>query len=392
MPSRARTVGGMSHRRGTPSRLALSVTAVLLLAGCGADPPEPADEVATTTSDTSTGAGSQPATTPPTAGSGPIEGFGPAESVATDITVPWGVAFLPDGDALVAERTTGRILRVTPEGQQSDEVTIPDVADLGEGGLLGLAVSPTYDADGFLYAYYTTEDDNRIVRFTLGGSPEVLVDGIANEEIHNGGRIAFGPDGMLYAGVGDAGNTDSSQDPGSLNGKILRMTPQGTPPPDNPFPGSLVYSLGHRNVQGLAWDESGAMYGVEFGQNEFDEVNVIEPGGNYGWPLVEGEGDTDGGRFINPLVTWTTDEASPSGAAVIGETLYVAALRGQRLWTIPVTGPGQLGEPVSVLDGVYGRLRTVAAAPDGALWLTSSNTSRGEPLDGDDHVYRFPAP
>jgi len=381
----------------TPSRTALILAASLILVGCGSDSPETDDEAGADSSQPSSAVPTQP---PPTATSttqaqgepGPIAGFGPAESVGSDISVPWGVAFLPDGDALVAERTTGQILRVTAQGEQSEEMTLPDVVDLGEGGLLGLAVSPSYDSDGLVYAYYTTEDDNRIVRFTLGGEVEVILDGIANEEIHNGGRIAFGPDGMLYAGIGDAGNTDNSQDSDSLNGKILRMTPEGTPPADNPFPDSLVYSLGHRNVQGLAWDDSGAMYGVEFGQNEFDEVNAIESGGNYGWPIVEGEGDTDGGRFINPLVTWTTDEASPSGAAVIGQILYVAALGGQRLWTIPVTGPGQLGEPVPILEGVYGRLRTVAEAPDGALWLTSSNTSRGEPLDGDDHVYRFPAP
>ncbi len=326
----------------------------------------------------------------PDTGAGPIPGFGAAEPVASDISVPWGVAFLPAGDALVAERTTGRILRVTPDGEQSDVRTLPDVADMGEGGLLGLAVSPTYARDGLIYAYYTTERDNRIVRFTMDGAPEVLLDGIANGDIHNGGRIAFGPDGMLYAGTGDAGNSDDAQDPDSLNGKILRITPAGEPPADNPFPGSPVYSIGHRNVQGLAWDDSGAMYGVEFGQNRFDEVNRIEPGGNYGWPIVEGTGDLEG-RFINPLVTWTTDEASPSGAAVVGRTLYVAALGGRRLWTVPITGPGQLGAPVAVLDGVYGRLRTVVVAPDGALWLTSSNRSRGQPLAGDDHVYRFPA-
>lgn len=372
----------------TSSRLAATLAAAVMVAGCGADARQSNDD-GTTDSSGPTSAVPSPAPSTTPAGTGPIEGFGPAESVASDISVPWGVAFLPDGDALVAERTTGRILRVTPRGEQSEERTLPDVADLGEGGLLGLAVSPAYDTDGFVYAYYTTEDDNRIVRFTLDGPPEVLLDGIANEEIHNGGRIAFGPDGMLYAGVGDAGNSDNAQDPDSLNGKILRMTPDGAAPTDNPFPGSLVYSIGHRNVQGLAWDDSGAMYGVEFGQNRFDEVNLIVAGGNYGWPIVEGRGELEG-RFVNPLVTWTTDEASPSGAAVIGETLYVAALGGRRLWTIPVTGPGQLGEPVAVLDGVYGRLRTVVEAPDGALWLTSSNTSRGEPLDGDDHVYRFP--
>ncbi|CAN5241111.1 PQQ-dependent sugar dehydrogenase [soil metagenome] len=371
---------------------AAAVVIALAVAGCGESEPDrgPREGTAIEAPAPDT---TEPAETSdsPTAGTEPRRGgFGEAVSVATDIQVPWGVAFLPDGDALVAERPTGRILRVTPEGQQSEEMTVPDVADLGEGGLLGLATSPAYDEDGLVYAYLTTDQDNRIVRFELGGEPELILDGIASESIHNGGRIAFGPDGMLYAGTGDAGNTDNAQDPDSLNGKILRMTPEGTPPPDNPFPDSLVYSLGHRNVQGLAWDASGALYGVEFGQNEFDEVNLIEPGGNYGWPLVEGEGDTDGGRFTNPLVTWTTAESSPSGAAVLDETLYVAALRGERLWSIPVTGPGRLGEPTALLEGAFGRLRTVAQAPDGAMWLTTSNTSRGDPRPGDDQVFRLP--
>lgn len=370
-------------------RPAVALTVLVLAAGCGADdanptgrssapPPPPA-----TTTDGSTASESVAVE------DGPIPGFGPAQSVASDIGVPWGVAFLPGGDALVAERTTGRILRVTAAGEQSEEMTVPGVADLGEGGLLGLAVSPSYADDGYVYAYFTGRDDNRIVRLTAGAEPEVLLAGIANGEIHNGGRLAFGPDGLLYAGTGDAGNTANAQDPDSLNGKILRLTPDGDAPADNPTPGSPVYSLGHRNVQGLAWDDAGTLYAVEFGSSVFDEVNAIEPGGNYGWPEVEGAGGTGQG-FLDPLITWRTSESSPSGAAVAGDTLYVAALGAEKLWAIPITAPGQLGEPVALLEGVFGRLRTVAVAPDGALWLTSSNTSRGEPLDGDDHVYRFP--
>ena len=197
---------------------------------------------------------------------------------------------------------------------------------------------------------------------------------------------------MLYAGVGDAGVTGRAQDPASLNGKILRLTPDGAPAPRNPTAGSPVYSSGHRNVQGLAWDAAGRMFASEFGQNDLDEINLIQAGGNYGWPEVEGSGDTDGGRFTNPLVTWTVSEASPSGIAVTADTLYVAALRGQRLWTVPLAA-GQPGEPTAVLQDAHGRLRTVQAAPDGALWLTTSNTDgRGDPRDGDDHLLRFPAP
>ncbi|HEU4346277.1 MAG TPA: PQQ-dependent sugar dehydrogenase, partial [Actinoplanes sp.] len=217
--------------------------------------------------------------------------------------------------------------------------------------------------------------------------PEVIFDGLAKAGNHNGGRIAFGPDGMLYVGTGDAAEPSRSQDPRSPNGKILRLTPDGDPAPGNPDAGSPVWSMGHRNVQGLAWSADGTMYASEFGQNRFDEVNLIEPGKNYGWPVVEGTGNDS--RYENPMVTWRTSEASPSGAAISGDTLYVAALRGQRLWTVPLHG----GEPRAEFTGRYGRLRTVAFAPDGALWLTTSNTDRGpEPEPGgDDRVLRFPA-
>ncbi|RKN45404.1 PQQ-dependent sugar dehydrogenase [Micromonospora endolithica] len=319
--------------------------------------------------------------------------LGAAQEVAQGLDVPWGLAFLPDGDALVAERDTGRVLRLTPGGGTARPVyEVPGVAAGGEGGLLGLAVSPGFAQDNLVYAYLTTERDNRIVRFRLdGGTPEVVFDGIAKAGFHNGGRIAFGPDGMLYAGTGDAGQTQLSQDPESPSGKILRLTPDGAPAPGNPTAGSPVYSLGHRNVQGLAWDSSGRMFATEFGQNELDEVNRIEPGRNYGWPRVEGEGDTDGGRYTNPLVTWPTREASPSGMAIAGGTAYVAALRGERLWTIPLDGD-RLGEPAARFEGDYGRLRTVQVAPDGALWVTTSNTDgRGDVRDGDDRILRFPA-
>ncbi|GAA0242804.1 PQQ-dependent sugar dehydrogenase [Cryptosporangium japonicum] len=281
------------------------------------------------------------------------------------------------------ERDSGRILRLTAGGGQAREVyRVPGVEAAGEGGLLGLAT-----ADGLVYAYHTAERDNRVVRFRLdGGTPEVIVDGIAKAGNHNGGRIAFGPDGMLYIGTGDAGETSRSQDPESLNGKILRVTPEGAPAPGNPDAGSAVYSLGHRNVQGLAWDAAGRLFATEFGQNDVDEVNRIEPGRNYGWPDVEGDGG--GGRYTDPLVTWPTGDASPSGIAISGDTAYVAALRGERLWTVPLDG----GRPVAEFEGRFGRLRTVQIAPDGALWMTTSNTDgRGDTREADDRILRFPA-
>ena len=321
---------------------------------------------------------------------------GDAEVVATGLEVPWGLSFLPTGDALVGERMTGDIYEIPADGGERTLVgTVPDVEPLGEGGLLGIAVDPLFIHDSFVYAYLTTATDNRIVRFRLEPDGpgiydlEVILDGIAAAANHDGGALAFGPDGMLYAGVGDAGNPDNAQDPDSLNGKILRMDPLGNPPIEdpNPDPDSLVWSMGHRNVQGLAWDDDGRLWATEFGQNAFDEVNLIEPGGNYGWPEVEGVGGDP--AYVDPLVTWSTDQASPSGAAILGDTLYVGALRGQRLWRIPLSD-GEAGEPEALLHDDYGRLRSVVTGPDGMLWITTSNRDgRGEFDDGDDRVLRL---
>lgn len=317
--------------------------------------------------------------------------FSRPEVVATGLQIPWGMAFLPDGSALVAERNTARIMQLRPGQAPVHVATVPGVVPAGEAGLLGLAVSPTYAQDGFVYAYFTANADNRIVRFRLAtpGTQETVRSGIPKASIHDGGRIAFGPDGMLYAGTGDANNSSNSQNLNSLAGKILRMRPDGTVPPDNPFANSLVYSLGHRNVQGLAWDAAGRMYATEFGQNTFDEVNHIVAGGNYGWPTCEGTCNDP--RFRNPIVVWTTAEASPSGAAVAGNWLFAAALRGQRLWLVPLNGSGGAGTPISELQGAYGRLRTVAVGPDGYLWIATSNRDgRGNPVPADDRVVRFP--
>ena len=310
--------------------------------------------------------------------------------IATGLQVPWGVAFLPGGDALVSERTTARIVRVPAAGGPAQPVMqVPDVdTNAGEGGLLGLAVSPTYARDQLVYAYLTTAQDNRVVRFKLGAQPQPILTGLDRNVIHDGGRIAFGPDGMLYIGTGDAGNGPVAQDPESLNGKILRLRPNGGIPDDNPFRGSPVWSVGHRNVQGLAWDRAGRLWESELGQDAVDEINLIRPARNYGWPRVEGRGNTAGGRFTNPLVTWSPAEASPSGAAVAGGALYVGALRGQRLWRVPLDGE-RTGRPQALLDGRYGRLRTVLVAPDGALWVTTSNRDgRGNPSPDDDRIIR----
>jgi glucose/arabinose dehydrogenase len=311
--------------------------------------------------------------------------------LATGLRVPWGLAFLPDGSALIGERDTGRILRLPRAGGRPRAVMrLSGVdTDAGEGGLLGLAVSPRYARDGLVYAYYTSSRDNRIVRFRLGGRVRAIVTGIARSTYHNGGRIAFGPDGMLYAGTGDAGLRANAQNRSSLSGKILRVRSNGSVPANNPFQRSRVYSLGHRNVQGLAWDRARRLWATEFGQNRLDEVNRIRRGRNYGWPEVEGRGGTHGGRYTNPVVTWPVSQASPSGAAVRGNALYVAALRGERLWRVPLLRRG-VGTPRALLVSRYGRLRTIAAAPDGSLWVTTSNRDgRGDPHPHDDRILRL---
>ena len=311
-------------------------------------------------------------------------------TIATGLQVPWGIAFLPGGDALVSERTTGRILRISPDGSRKRTVMrVPGVdTNSGEGGLLGLAVSPRYARDRLVYAYFTSASDNRIVRFRLGGRVRPILTGIQRGFNHNGGRIAFGPDGKLYAGVGEAGDTRLAQDRSSPNGKILRMNPDGSVPRGNPF-NSLVWSLGHRNVQGLAWDSRGRLWATEFGQNEFDEVNLIRKGHNYGWPEVEGRGSTDGGRFTNPVVTWRTSEASPSGAAIRRGTLYIGALQGQAVLRVRLDGTSAR-KLSPLLRGAYGRIRTVVRAPDGSLWVSTSNRDgRGAPERADDRILRI---
>ena len=312
-------------------------------------------------------------------------------TVARGLSVPWGVDFLPgrNGDALVAERTTGRIVRIArPGGRKRVVMRIPGVdTGAGEGGLLGLAVSPGYSRDKLVYAYFTSGRDNRIVRFRLGGRVRPVLTGLRRAEVHNGGRLEFGRDGKLYASVGDAGDRSLAQDRGSLNGKILRLNPDGSAPADNPIRGSRVYSLGHRNVQGLAFDRSGRLWAPEFGQNSFDEVNLIRGGRNYGWPFVEGRG-TGGGRFVSPKVVWRTSDSSPSGAAIRGRNLYVAALRGETLFRIRLRAT-RAGRPRAVLSRRYGRIRTVVVAPDRSLWVATSNRDgRGDPRRGDDKLLR----
>jgi glucose/arabinose dehydrogenase len=354
------------------ARIGIAGTAVVLLAlaGCTATPSD-----------------ADPARTP--TGTGLVVPEGTPTDVVTGLDAPWEVV-LVDGTPLISLRNSGEVLELLDDGSTRTVGTVPDVQPGGEAGLLGMAVAE----DGALYTYSTAADGNRIERFALEGSAgsyalgaeETVLDGLPANSFHDGGRIAFGPDGMLYASVGDAGDAGSAQDREALSGKILRMTPDGGVPDDNPFDGSLVWSLGHRNVQGLGWASDGTMFAAEFGQDAWDELNVIEPGENYGWPEVEGEGG--GGRFTDPVQVWRTDDASPSGLAVIDDTVFVANLRGEVLRAIPVDEPGTARE---LYAGEHGRLRSVLEGPDGTLWIVTNNTDgRGQPRDGDDRILSVP--
>ncbi|WP_431901799.1 YbhB/YbcL family Raf kinase inhibitor-like protein [Nonomuraea sp. bgisy101] len=310
------------------------------------------------------------------------------------LDLPWGVAFLPDGGALVAERDRFEIVRVSATGQKTTVGKITEaVTTTGEGGLLGLALSPNFATDHYVYAMHTSASDNRVVRFKFEnnaiGPREALVTGIVKNKFHNGGRIAFGPDGMLYITTGDGQVSSRAQDLNSLNGKILRVTPTGAGAPGNPFPNApRVYSLGHRNPQGLAWDSQGRLWESEFGDGTWDELNIIQAGKNYGWPTCEGRcSDT---RYVNPVQQWDVAAASPSGIEIVNDWIYMAAVRGARLWVMKING-NTTDTPRAFFNGRWGRLRTIVKTPDGGLWLTSTNNDKngGTPSTIDNDVVRL---
>jgi glucose/arabinose dehydrogenase len=329
-------------------------------------------------------------TSPDTADAGPPKVVG---TIATGLEAPWGVGFLPNGDAVVTERDTRRVLLLEAPSYDEREIGVISAAvsngDLGgEAGLLGVAVSPDFASDRLLYFYLSTATDNRIVKATLEngrlGTPEVILDGIPHGQVHDGGRLAFGPDGYLYASTGETGEGELAQDRNTLAGKILRITTDGDPAPGNPFEDSEIWSYGHRNVQGLAFDDQDRLWASEFGYHTFDELNLIEPGDNYGWPMVEGRGGENG--LVDPQVVWGTDVASPSGLAWLDGHVWLASLRGERLWRVDVQG-ARASNPTDFFVGQYGRMRTVVVTPDGQLWVTTSNRDgRGQPRSGDDRI------
>ena len=365
-----------------PLAIALAVSAAL--SGC----------TATDSERTPTGVSTGPpaSQTPTTDGSasplGAVSPTGELEVLVTGLRAPWSIAPLPTGSTLMSERDTGRVLELMPDGDVRVVGTVPGVVPGGEGGLLGVAARDSGTA--YLYAYFTATSDNRIVRMPLTGAPgtyglgdvEVLLAGIPKARTHNGGRLTFGPDGMLYATTGDAQQTGLSQDPRSLAGKILRLTPEGAVPADNPIEGSYTYSFGHRNPQGLVFDRTGQLWAAEFGQNTWDELNRIEPGANYGWPVVEGIGGRSG--FVDPVQQWATSEASPSGLGIVGDTLFLASLRGQRLWAVDIDDPGT---STAFFVSELGRIRDAVAVGDDRLLIVTNNTDgRGSPRADDDRL------
>lgn len=375
----------------------LAAAALLVVTGCSSDDgPGPLG---------GRSAPSGPATSSAPAGVTPSASLPPAKgtvrvvsTLAEGLKSPWGLAELPEGDLLVSSRDEGTITRVDAEsGTKTVIGSVPGVAPAGEGGLLGIALSPTYASDHLVYAFFTTESDNRVARMLYDekkpadeqlGSPDTILRGIPKGNIHNGGRIAFGPDKMLYAGTGETGERGLGQDLKSLAGKILRMTPDGQPAPGNPYPNSLVYSPGHRNVQGLAWDADNRLWASEFGQDTWDELNLIEPGKNYGWPVVEGKAHKAG--YVDPVVQWRTSEASPSGIAYAEGSIWMAGLRGERLWRVPLDGRESEAPAQAFLKGKYGRLRTVLSAGGDKVWLVTSETdTRGTPQPGDDKILQL---
>ncbi len=366
----------------------LATILVLLLVGaCAQAEPAAQDEAATPESPSSEATASPGS--PPASPSGSARSSRPRviATIAEDLEAPWGLAFLPDGSALVTERDSGRVLQVT-ERRVREVGQVAEARANGEGGLLGVAVSPTFARDDRVFFYASTETDNRVLRTTFRngrlGDLEPVLRGIPLGSNHDGGRMVFGPDQMLYVSTGEAGQPDLAQDDSSLGGKILRITPTGQPAPGNPDARSPIWTSGHRNVQGLAFDSDGNLWASEFGQSTFDELNLIEKGRNYGWPIVEGKGGRDG--LQDPQVTWSTDEASPSGLAFLDGRLWLGALRGERLWRVDVRGRRASAER-GFLVGEYGRVRTVVAAPDGNLWVTTSNRDgRGDPAAEDDRI------
>lgn len=344
-----------------------------------------------------TAAGQTPGTGSPDASASGDLVPGQVTEIASGLDMPWGLTFLPDGSALVAGRFSAEIRHIPPQGGETTLVgQVPDVETSAEGGLLGLAASPEFTQDRTVFAYVSSSPTNRVLALHIAedfrslSQVRVVLDGIVTANRHHGGRLRFGPDGTLWITTGDAFEPENHADRESLNGKVLRIRPDGSIPEDNPF-GTPVFTTGHRNVQGIAFGPDGTVYASELGLNDWDELNVLRAGADYGWPDAEGP---DGAGGERPIFSLRPDETSPSGIAYAGGAVWMAGLGGQRLWRLPVVNGVPTGEPVAYLTEEYGRLRTIEVAPDGSLWITTSNTD-GATLggtatrDGDDRILRI---
>ena len=322
---------------------------------------------------------------------GPAGGAPRVHTVAAGLEVPWALAFASDGRLFVTERP-GR-LRVISQGRLvAEPLATLEVAQSGEAGLMGLALAPDFDRSGQLYVCYTARRPsvNRVSRLTVrerrASDERIVLDDLPAAGIHDGCRLKFGPDGKLYVTLGDAARPADAQRREVLAGKILRLEPDGSVPAGNPFRDSPVWSLGHRNPQGLAWDAAGRLWASEHGSSAHDEINLIQPGRNYGWPEVQGDATRDG--MVPPAVHSGSATWAPSGMAFLDGSLYVAGLRGRRLLKVTLRD-GRVAGTASLLESAYGRLRDVAAGPDGALYVTTSNRDgRGSPARDDDRILR----
>lgn len=339
---------------------------------------------------------------------------GALDTVAQGLDTPWEIRFLPDGDLLVTERH-GRLLRL--EGSAGGGVArvlemhrIPEVAEVSEAGLMGLALHPGYPETPWIYACHTREGggglENRVVRFRHGdgalSGATVVVDGMAGSPVHDGCRLEFGPDGLLYVTMGDAGDRGRAQERGSPSGKVLRIAPDGSVPDGNPF-GTRVWSVGHRNPQGLAFDDRDRLWSTEHGPSGFrsghDELNLIRRAENYGWPEIVG--DESGPGMRRPVIHSGGDTWAPAGLAVLDESLFFGGLRGSALYEVRLprgpeggTAAGEIGSSdvrlVAHFRGELGRIRPVRVGPDGWLWIgTSNRDGRGRVREGDDRIVRL---
>jgi glucose/arabinose dehydrogenase len=324
--------------------------------------------------------------------------------IAANLDTPWGLVFVPDGRIFFTERP-GRLRVIENGGLREEPMIVLPANETAESGALGLEIDPQFPSEPFLYIMYSYDSQdgirNRIVRLTVEGNSasvdRVLIEGIPGSPIHNGGRVKIGPDGKLYATTGDGAEPSNAQNLNSLGGKILRLNLDGSIPEDNPFPGSSVYTYGHRNPQGLDWQPgTGRLYATEHGATGNDEVNLIEPGRNYGWPEREGE---DHAGFTAPVIVFNPSIA-PGGAVFFEgssvsqwqDSFFFATLRGQHLHRLKfdVNNPVQVIENERLYDGEFGRLRDVVQGPDGALYITTSNRDgRGSPAQNDDRILRI---